>query len=94
LIAVNAAPLLAILMLAAVCFMSTQKAPILILEGSKQPYLSIGRHYGGVKAWGYEYLYIQPQDAFLRKDYVKQYNKHKKAGHSWESFIEFVKSVK
>ena len=81
-------------MLAAVCFMSTQKAPILILEGSKQPYLSIGRHYGGVKAWGYEYLYIQPQDAFLRKDYVKQYNKHKKAGHSWESFIEFVKSVK
>jgi len=74
--------------------MSEQKAPILILQASKQPYLSIGRHYGGVKAFGYEYVYMQPQDAFLRKDYVKHYNKHKKAEQSWESFIEYVKSVK
>ena len=81
-------------MLVAVFIMSEQKAPILILHGSQQPYLSIGRYYGGVKAFGYEYVYMQPQDAFLRKDYVKQYNKYKKAGHSWESFIEFVKSVK
>lgn len=51
------------------------KAPILILNGSRQPYLSIGRHFGGVKAWGHEYLYMPLQDAFLRKDYVKEYNK-------------------
>jgi len=69
------------------------KAPILILHGSKQPYLSIGRHFGGIKAFGYEYVYIYPKDAFLRKDYVKQYNKHTKAGHSWESFIEVVNNV-
>lgn len=72
----------------------SENAPILILQGSKQPYLSIGRHFGGVKSWGYEYLYMPPQDAFLRKDYVKKYNKHKKAGHSWEKFVEYVKSVK
>lgn len=69
-------------------------APILILHGSKQPYLSIGRHYGGVKAFGHEYIYIHPKDAFLRKDYVKKYNKHKKDGHSWDSFVEFIKSEK
>ena len=74
--------------------MIAKEAPILILYGSQQPYLSIGRHYGGVKAFGYEYVYMQPQDAFLRKDYVKHYNKHKKNGGNWESFIEFVKSVK
>jgi hypothetical protein len=70
------------------------EAPILILHGSQQPYLSIGRYYGGINVYGYDYIYIPPQDAFLRKDYVKKYNKHKKDGNSWESFIEFVKSVK
>ena len=74
--------------------MSEEKAPILILQGSQQPYLSLGRHYGGVKAFGYEYVYMPIQDAFLRIDYVKKYNKHKKDGHNWESFIEFVRSVK
>jgi len=61
--------------------MSEQKAPILILNGSHQPYLSIGRHYGGVKLFKYEYVYIQPKDVFLRKDYVKHYNKQKKADY-------------
>lgn len=69
-----------------------EKAPILILYGSRQPYLSIGRHYGGIRAWGYEYTYLQHKDAFLRKDYIKKYNKHKKEGKDWESFISFVES--
>ena len=69
-------------------------APILILNGSKQPYLSIGIRYGGVKAFGYEYLYLQNQDAFLRNDFVKKFNKHKKDGGDWNSFIDYVKSVK
>ena len=64
------------------------KAPILILNGSRQPYLSIGRHFGGVKAWGHQYLYMPLQDAFLRKDYVKEYSKQKKAGYDWNYFIE------
>ena len=69
-------------------------APILILEGSKKPYLSVGRHYGGVKVFGYEYLYIPIHDAFLRKDFVKKFNKHKKDGGDWNSLIDFMKSVK
>jgi len=69
-------------------------APILILKGSQQPYLSIGRFYGGVKAYGYEYVYMIPQDAFIRKDYVKEYNKYKKSGKDWNSFIEYVKTIK
>lgn len=68
------------------------KAPILILHGSRQPYLSVGIHYGGIKAYGHEYFYMPPQDAFLRKDHVKTYNKHKKEGGTWESFIELIKT--
>lgn len=69
------------------------KAPILILQGSQQPYLSIGRFYGGIKAFGKEYVYLNNHDAFLRKDYVPQLKKHQKAGKDWESFIEFIKAV-
>lgn len=72
-----------------------KESPILILEGSKQPYLSIGVHYGGLNVFGYEFVYISTHDAFIRKDYVKKYNKHKKSGGNWEEFINIVKySVK
>jgi hypothetical protein len=73
--------------------MLNQKAPILILHGSRQPYLSIGRHYGGITAFGHEYIYIHIHDAFLRKDFVKKYNKHKKERGSWESFIDLIKAT-
>ena len=69
-------------------------APILILHGSQQPYLSIGRHYGGINAFGAEYLYLPNEDAFLRRDYVKRYAKHKKRELSWDDFLEFVKNEK
>jgi hypothetical protein len=72
----------------------SEKSPILILEGSKQPYLSIGRHYGGIRAFGYDYVYFTSHDAFIKKDYVRKYNKHKKSGGKWEGFIEFIKSKK
>lgn len=68
-------------------------APILILHGSKQPYLSIGRLYGCIKAFGHEYTYLQPQDAFIRKDYVREFNRFKSSGKTFESFVEFVKSI-
>ena len=72
--------------------MKTESAPILILNGSKQPYLSIGIHYGGVKAFGKEYYYIPPKDAFIDKKYIKTYNKMMKDKDGWEKFIEFVKN--
>lgn len=69
-----------------------EKAPILILHASQQPYLSIGRHFGGVKAFGKEYSFISEHDAFLDKKYMPKYRKHIKTD-SWESFIEYVKSI-
>lgn len=68
-----------------------QKAPILIFNVTQQPFLSIGRHYGGVRAWGYEYHYYPDKDAYIRKDYVKLFNKLKK---NWELFTEEVKKIK
>ena len=50
-----------------------QETPILILEASRQPYLSIARHTGAIRYNGSEYLYIPPRDALLRKDWVKVY---------------------
>jgi len=69
-----------------------EKAPILILHGSKQPYLSIGCRFGGIKAYGHEYLYIPPRDAFLRKDWVKKLAAHNKKRGTWDEFVELVKS--
>jgi hypothetical protein len=74
--------------------MSNQNAPILIMEASNQPYLSLGCKFGGIKAFGHEYLYIPPKDAFLRKDYVKEYSKHiNKEKKSWDSFVEKIKAI-
>lgn len=74
--------------------MEKSKAPILILKASQQPYLSIGRFYGGIQAYGYYYTYLPVKDAFLREDYVKEYSTYTKKGNSWESFIEYIKSIK
>jgi len=69
------------------------EAPILILQGSKQPYLSIGVHTGGINFQGKAYYYMPQQDAFLQADYMKEYNKQRKQGKTWEQFIEYVKSI-
>ena len=72
--------------------MNIKRAPILILHGSKQPYISLGCYTGGIKMYGYEYVYMSVKDAFLRKDYLKIYNKHIKKNGNWNSFIELIKS--
>ncbi len=67
--------------------------PILILEASKQPYISVGRLYGGIKYNGTEYTYIPPHDAFLDVKFIKEYAKQKKEGKTWEQFIEYLKTL-
>ena len=71
---------------------NNKKGPVLILHASIQPYLSIGVRFGGIKAFGSEYVYLPEHDAFLRKNEVKRYKKHIKERKSWESFIEMIKS--
>lgn len=63
-------------------------APIIIMEASRQPYLSIGVRYGGVKAFGADYFYHPIKDAYIRKDWM-----NKMRGKSWEQFLEEVKAV-
>ena len=70
------------------------EVPILILDGSRQPFLSLGCRFGGVKAFGHDYTYYPERDFFLRKDYVKVFKKHNKEGGSWEDFVEKIKAVK
>jgi hypothetical protein len=67
-----------------------KNAPIIILEASKQPFLSIGTIYGAINTNGQDYTYIKSEDAFLRKDYLSEYNKCKK----WDDFIEKIKIKK
>jgi hypothetical protein len=62
--------------------------PIVILEGSKQPYISIGRHFSGIKINNVEYIYQPARDAFIRKDWAKRTK-----GKSWEQFLEEVKAA-
>ena len=62
--------------------------PIVILDGSKQPYISIGRHFGGIKIENVEYVYQPARDAFIRKDWAKRTK-----GKSWEQFLEEVKAA-
>lgn len=72
-----------------------QEAPILIMSASSQPYLSLGRHFGGVKAYGFEYVYLNVHDVFLRKDYQKEYNKQViKEKKTFETFVEYLKNIK
>jgi hypothetical protein len=67
-----------------------KNAPIMILEASKQPFLSIGTIYGAINTYGQDYTYIKTQDVFLRNDYLKEYNKFKK----WDEFTENIKNKK
>lgn len=61
-----------------------KNAPIIISEASKQPFLSIGTIYGAINVYGHDYTYIKPEDAFLRKDYLSEYKKHK----LWSDFAK------
>lgn len=61
---------------------------IVILEASKQPYIAIGIHFGGINLQGIEYVYHPARDAFVRKDWAK-----KMRGKKWEQFLEEVKAA-
>ena len=60
--------------------------PILIYNVSRQPYISIARHFGGIKIQNVEYVYQPVKDVLIRKDWVK-----KTKGISWDKFVELVK---
>jgi hypothetical protein len=61
---------------------------IVILNASKQPYISIGCKCGGVKLNGKEYIYAPKNDAFIRKDFMPKYRKMK----NFDEFLELVKN--
>jgi hypothetical protein len=67
--------------------------PIVIMQASKQPYLSIGVRFGGVTVNGVKYIYLPPHDAYLDMKYVKMHNKFLKENKTWEDFIEHIKSI-
>lgn len=62
-------------------------APILILEASKQPFLSIGTIYGKINYKGENYTYIKNEDVFLKNDYLAQFKKFK-------NLVDFKESIK
>lgn len=67
--------------------------PILILNASTQPYISLGVKFGGIIVNGIEYTYITEHDAFLDKKYLKKYHKHIKAKGTFEQFMELIEKV-
>jgi hypothetical protein len=73
--------------------MDTTKV-ILILDVSRQPYISIARHYGGIKFQGEEYCYIDEHDALLKQKYMSKYKKHIKNSGTWEDFVELIRNIK
>jgi hypothetical protein len=66
--------------------MKKDKAPILILDAANQPYLSVGRHFGGVKDFGRSYVYLPKEDAFIREDWMKEYK-----SSTWDEMVEKAK---
>lgn len=61
---------------------------ILIREASKQPYISLGVRYGGIKIQGIEYVHEPVSDSFILKDYFSKFKKCKNI----KSFVELLKS--
>lgn len=62
--------------------------PIIILNASQQPFLSIGVRFGGIEFQGHKFFYIPETDAYVRKDYMKKLKAMK-----WPKFVEYVKTV-
>jgi len=64
------------------------ESPKIILNASKQPYISSAIHFGGMKFNGYEYKYFDKNDVFVRKDYVLKYKKN-----NLETFIKIINAM-
>ena len=66
-----------------------KKAPIVILNASQLPFLSIGVKFGGITAYGVKYNYIQETDAYVQSFYIKELKNRK-----WNNFMEYIKTIK
>jgi len=53
-------------------------------------YFSVARHTGGCTYQGKEFIYIPPEDALIRRDLIKEYNKAKKEGKTFTEFTELL----
>lgn len=62
--------------------------PIIILNASQQPYISLGVNFGGITIEKIHYVYHPAKDAFIQKKYVKQMK-----GKTWDEFVEYVKTI-
>lgn len=62
--------------------------PIIILNASQQPYISLGVNFGGITIDKTAYVYHPAKDAFIQKKYAKQMK-----GKSWDEFVEYVKTI-
>lgn len=62
---------------------------IVILEASKQTFLSLAINFGGIELNGIRYEYIKEHDALVQKKYISEIKKHK----SFEAFLEHIKKI-
>jgi hypothetical protein len=69
--------------------MSKDKAPIVILNASKLPFLSIGVKFGGITTYGVKYNYILETDSYVQSLYMKELQSRK-----WDKFMEYIKTIK
>jgi hypothetical protein len=69
--------------------MKEKNSPIVILQASQQPFLSIGVNYGGISVYGSRYKYVREHDAYVRHDYVKKIKDYK----TWQEFLDHVINI-
>lgn len=62
--------------------------PIVIMNYSKQPFISLGVKFGKIWINGKEYVYLQEFDAFLRRDKIKNSRNSNKKSVSLTELIE------
>jgi hypothetical protein len=67
-----------------------EEAPLVVLNVSRS-YFSVARHYGGCTIQGKKYIYMTLQDALIRQDKIKEYNKSLKEGKNWDEFLSSLK---
>ena len=64
------------------------ETPIVIMNDSKQPFISLGVKFGKIWIDGKEYVYLQEFDAFLRRDKIKNSRNSNKKSVSLTELIE------
>lgn len=59
-----------------------------VILNCQMGYFSIAKYYGGIEFNGAKYLYIPTEDALIREDLVKKYQKLLKKQIPFESLVE------